>query len=246
MVPHGGKHAPDLVVQSLANGNHHGIAFDPDFTGKHRAAFVLEHHALQKLRFLFGGKRARQTHAVILEHALLGALDPVDKVALVAQEQQAFGVRVQAAHALDTHRGKAIGQKRIHRFMVTRVVAALHVGRLVEHHVELFLRGDFLAVHGNALRPLLELHERVVQHLAIQFHEAHAHQSAGFLAAAKTDTCQKAVQSQSGHYSSTIQPTIFLRINPSSGSSPVLSTRARLRQNSRNNTAAYTSVTNSR
>ena len=78
-------------------------------------------------------------------------------------------------------------------------MAALDVNRLMEHHVEFLLRGNFLAVHGNALGPFLELHERVLQDLPVQFHKTHAYQGARFLAAPETNTRQQAVQSQSGH-----------------------------------------------
>ena len=148
----------------------------------------------------------------------------MDKVPLVRKQEQSLGIRIEPSYRLDAHRREAVRQQGINRLVVARVVAALDVHRLVEHHVQLLYGRDLLAVYRDIGRALLELHERVLENVAIQFDKAHAHKSPGLLAATESDTREKTVQGQCGHQSSTMNLRIFLRINPSSTSSPVRST----------------------
>ena len=225
------------MVQPFTNTHDDRIPIAFNRTGNNLAAFPLEHHALQEFRFLFCRKRASKRHAVFLQESLLGAFDPMDKIALVREQQQSGRIRIQAAHRLDTHCRKTVGHKFKDRAVVTGVMATFHIQRFIKHHVQLFFRRHFFAIHGDACGPFRKLNERVFYNLAVQFHEPHAHKRTRFFAGTETNRREQAIQSQSRHYSSTIQPTIFLRTKPSSGSSPVLSTCARRRQNDKKRTA---------
>ena len=175
------------MVEPLAYGNHHRALLAHDLAGTDGPALVLEHYAGEEFLLLRVRKLAGQRHAVALEAALLGAFHPVDKVALVRKQDYSRGIGIQAARRLNAHRRKAVGQKFVHGPVVARVMAALEIHRLVEHHVQLLHRRDLFPIHRDVFGAFLEFHERVFQHVAIQFDKPHAHESTRFLAAAKAD-----------------------------------------------------------
>ncbi len=136
MISGGSKHATDLVVAALVQGDE-GFLFTENFElgGEQRLALAVESDSAggEKLG-LVAGERPVESDVVNLPASGLGMDDFVKQLAVVRHEQEAGGVLIEPADGIESGIpvGKALGQEVVNG--ATRVLAAAGVAiRFVEH-----------------------------------------------------------------------------------------------------------------
>jgi hypothetical protein len=174
-VAHAVEHAPHLALPSLVDRDlEPGVGlFFPDLLELCRSGLaVIEINSLLEVFYLAVFEETLYLRQIGLGKLVFRVCDQVREIAVIRQDQHAFGVVVQTAHGIDADLDAL--QQVLHRGPAFRVGHGRDKARgLVQHDIDLrLLRIDELAVDFDMVLVRVGLGAQLGHHLAVHAHPA--------------------------------------------------------------------------